>query len=387
MIYRCIRYYRSRPAALRTLAFSFPALAAFAALAPACTRVDRYLQGGESGGPASFAEPDAASSGDAEPGLVSYCPSNQCPSGHTTCASSRFPCDVDLSRDIDNCGSCGAHCRYNPPGATSSCIDGTCAMKCNALLTADCDGIVDNGCEVTLGTNDNCSACGDKCDPAAPCMFRRDTKPACGCGANLYCPTPEPVCVDGKLDDDNCGACGNVCPTPAAGFRMRLGCVDGQCGQLKCEKDWSSCDDDLDNGCETNLTTEENCGFCGNACSPDQRCVNTGLKYECLCREGWSLCGDQCVSFVDDANHCGGCGVKCNTGSYCSYGSCVARCPIGWADCNGDPTDGCETYIDADPRNCGVCGRACDGVAGQPCVGGQCVVEPCDQGEDGGTTR
>jgi hypothetical protein len=66
----------------------------------------------------------------------------------------------------------------------------------------------------------------------------------------------------------------------------------------------------------------------------------------------------------------------------CNYGTCSRHCIDGRADCNGNPSDDCETNIDNDPENCGGCGIVCDAVAGQACVGGRCVVEPCNS--DGG---
>ena len=54
-------------------------------------------------------------------------------------------------------------------------------------------------------------------------------------------------------------------------------------------------------------------------------------------------------------------------------------CNEGRADCNNSQSDGCEVNIDSDPRNCGACGHVCDAVAGQACVAGRCVVEPCAQ--------
>src|SRR5262249_33661012 len=51
--------------------------------------------------PAQFGGADAGF--DAEAGvthdLVTYCPSNKCPPGWTTCPTSRFPCDVNLRLD------------------------------------------------------------------------------------------------------------------------------------------------------------------------------------------------------------------------------------------------------------------------------------------------
>ena len=54
--------------------------------------------------PPAFASPDAEAS-DAARGLTQYCPSDECPPGHTTCPLSSFRCDVDLWTDRNNCGA------------------------------------------------------------------------------------------------------------------------------------------------------------------------------------------------------------------------------------------------------------------------------------------
>jgi len=43
-------------------------------------------------------------------------------------------------------------------------------------------------------------------------------------------------------------------------------------------------------------------------------------------------------------------------------GACtIAACDPGWADCNDDPTDGCEVDLSS-PSNCGACGTVCSGT-------------------------
>jgi hypothetical protein len=101
------------------------------------------------------------------------------------------------------------------------------------------------------------------------------------------------------------------------------------------------------------------------------------------------LCTGECVDLASNKDHCGTCGSACayNVGyaiEACVYGKCERTCTLGWGDCNGNRSDGCETHIAADPKNCGACGRVCDGIAGQACVDGQCMVEPCADLKDAG---
>jgi len=44
-------------------------------------------------------------------------------------------------------------------------------------------------------------------------------------------------------------------------------------------------------------------------------------------------------------------------------------CPAGVADCDLDPTNGCETDIFSSPSDCGACGKKCDGL----CLSGDCA--------------
>jgi serine/threonine protein kinase len=53
------------------------------------------------------------------------------------------------------------------------------------------------------------------------------------------------------------------------------------------------------------------------------------------------------------------------------------ECPQGFADCNGQHADGCETPIDKDPSSCGACGTACPHASGVGCVQGQCRITAC----------
>ncbi len=96
--------------------------------------------------------------------------------------------------------------------------------------------------------------------------------------------------------------------------------------------------------------------------------------------------GGYCADLLNDPDHCGGCMLACPYAGprqqrACDKGVCVVSCAEGFGDCNGDPTDGCETDLRSHPANCGACGVSCDLALGQPCVEGQCLVAPCDDPE------
>ncbi len=88
---------------------------------------------------------------------------------------------------------------------------------------------------------------------------------------------------------------------------------------------------------------------------------------------------DECAGrdFATDPANCGWCGNVCpdvNGGSTCEDGVCVIACSDGWADCNDDPRDGCETELST---NCGTC-AALEGVPGQGCGTCGSGVWACD---------
>jgi hypothetical protein len=168
---------------------------------------------------------------------------------------------------------------------------------------------------------------------------------------------------------------------------MRFGCKDSQCGKLKCEGGFADCNDDPADGCEINYATDvANCGGCGKKCAAGQRCSDA----ECQCAPSESDCTDdfgnsQCFNLDTDRSNCGACGHQCPfvtgpTKSVCRLGRCELECAAGYADCDGQAANGCETFVAADPRNCGACGVQCDLALGQPCVNSACNLAPCTEG-------
>jgi hypothetical protein len=85
-------------------------------------------------------------------------------------------------------------------------------------------------------------------------------------------------------------------------------------------------------------------------------------------------CGGGCVQLQTDPMNCGSCGRACAANDLCSAGACVpAGCPAGFADC--DATGDCETNVVSDTRHCGSCGNACSMANGNPlCMAGQCGI-------------
>lgn len=387
------------------LGLSSIALAAASCSSPESLGKGFDVDAGSSGPSFTGADASLTDAGAGE-GLTEYCPSSRCPAGWTACPGSLYPCDVNLLTDRNNCGQCGHVCPSGGVGGEKfECIEGKCVMACpGPPRNIDCDGLTDNGCETDSKSDDNCGGCGIKClDPAKPCVNHASV-PACGCpGELLLCNAPGfgRFCVSAQNDDRNCGACGRECNPDGSGAERPpntyFGCVKGQCDVPKCEQMFLDCDGNPFNGCETFALDDDNCGACGNVCAPGLACKGNRFGIPtCSCPGDQTYCplfcmGDiclagHCTDLASDRENCGGCGHACRapasvsqSASICSSGICQLQCNKGSADCNGNPLDDCEVNTDSDPQNCGACGRACDAVAGQACVRGQCVVEPCDQ--------
>ena len=105
------------------------------------------------------------------------------------------------------------------------------------------------------------------------------------------------------------------------------------------------------------------------------------ISYECpepyiTCSHLRGLCN---VNPKTDFNNCGGCENACPPSSgdwrvFCSEGECRLECMHMFGDCNGQPEDGCEVFLENDPLNCGACGKACK--QGEICWRAACGCPP-----------
>jgi len=116
----------------------------------------------------------------------------------------------------------------------------------------------------------------------------------------------------------------------------------------------------------------------GDGGTPD---ADTGAA---MCAPSETMCGSVCADTRTDPAHCGGCGMDCGdpfgATVTCTNGLCTSTCDEGFADCDSDDSNGCETDLASDDANCGACGAMCSGGS---CAASSCLVNPRGDGSDG----
>jgi hypothetical protein len=315
--------------------------------------------------------------------------SRACPTGQTCCGGG---C-VDPQANAAHCGGCGSVCAV--PNGAPACVNGTCAVdRCNGAF-ADCDGTAANGCEVNTQTAlAHCGACN------AACATRPNTAVVCEAGRCGYTCNPgfadcdgDPAngCeVDTRTSAAHCGACNRGCAPPNA----TGACVDSACTVAACSTGFGDCDANASNGCETDLRgAVANCGMCGRACPAAANTVPSCVTGTCAatCVAGFGECdGDRSngceTELANSVAHCGSCGRSCLTANVtaatCAGATCrITTCATGFADCDGNASNGCETDTRVSPGNCGMCGNACSVMGGAAtCRASVCAVASCNAG-------
>jgi len=284
--------------------------------------------------------------------------------GSGGCGVGLRPCGsecVDLAFDRENCGACGNVCK-----TTEVCKAGKCSSDCGTLT--QCTGEGGTKCVNTATDSANCGGCGKACPTGQLCSGGTC---APDCGADTRCPGAAPYCANLQNDVKNCGYCGNTCP---AGQE----CVTGSCA-LVCKAPESKCG----TSCTNTDTDPSNCGSCGRSCTLANATAGCagGACTVASCSTGYGNCdgvaSNGCeTNTATDVSNCGGCGTRCtvaNGSPGCAAGSCtVASCSSGFGNCDGTAANGCETNLNTNNSNCGMCGRTCP--SGQTCRSGSCAI-------------
>ncbi|MBI5543932.1 MAG: hypothetical protein HY901_08605 [Deltaproteobacteria bacterium] len=276
-----------------------------------------------------------------------------CPAGQSVCG----PECADLKTDSNHCGSCSTACDPSEACANGACYPRDCSSEeCqpnSVCFNATC---VEVGCV------------GVTCEAGRQCAGGRCLCPE----GRTECGT---ACVELEFDRQNCGACDQACTAGSACAKGR--CYPMDCDTQTCAPD-SVCFDDrctpeqcvgtsCPNGeaCEAAtgkctscgpLTTDRNCGACGNACPPGSACGQSRC-YPADCA-GWTCGpGEVCVENLCTPKLC--VAVSCPEGESCDphSGQCSSCGPL------------------TTEQDCGACGRSC--AAGERCAAGECYPRHC----------
>jgi hypothetical protein len=187
----------------------------------------------------------------------------------------------------------------------------------------------------------------------AQCTFNADCASGLICAAN-YCRTacgPNGTCPAGMRCEPVAGTALTVCA--ATTEEPRCAYASDCPAPLVCNRDGRcrpECREDYDCQVINPFTTcaEGSCAL---------RCTGNGADCDGLLRNGCE------VDTGRDVNHCGACGTVCRAGVNqsvrCEAGACAFTCAAGFADCDGNPGNGCEASLGA-ATSCGSCTTRCE---------------------------
>lgn len=164
------------------------------------------------------------------------------------------------------------------------------------------------------------------------------------------------------------GVCEPVPDSPSEECAGARGCPDAggfldgssDAGDTGADTGPRTCTDGCDDG---DPCTDDSCDEASDTC------ISTARSNGSTCGDSRTCCSGDCVRFDNDGLHCGGCGLACSDTEACLDSECACR--EGFADCDGDPRNGCEAELDRDLDHCGECGEVCEGST-PACLSGSC---------------
>jgi len=261
-------------------------------------------------------------------------------------------CEANLGSDSVNCGGCGNSCAVN-----EVCVSGVCVVRtedCSNGVDDDGDGLVD--CEdEECPSGLSCGVCAFEACSSSFDWFCESSPVTETCGTvecpDNYCVGNVPFvyadsCTKHCDGQGNCSDCScTAIEQPACGNNAF--CSSGSC--MDCAMGYGNCNLDPVDGCEIDLQIDEsNCGSCGNSCAVNEVCVSGTCQTIDLCDS-----------------------ISCGENSSCSNGIC--SCEIGYSNCDGSWSNGCETFGDCPECEEGIT-QECTTSSGcsgqQTCIGG-----------------
>jgi hypothetical protein len=337
------------------------------------------------------------------------------PSDCTACKNTNYQC-------VNNQLICG----YNASGALCTddgnfCTEDSCDGSGNCIHLQKPSG--------TACTDDGNECTNDVCDGTTGCTHPlKPTGTACTDDSNAC---TYDTCNGFGICTHPLKPSGTICATQntCSGTQLctSLSCSSaGQCTQpascTECPDTFGACGTPFCSGsaCGNTIQTGANCGttnclanFCvGNtpytyppSCS--KTCNALGSCADCTCTSSATTpCGTSkycstgaCISCSADsancdlnpsngceinlktnANNCGSCGNSCGQNTFCNQGSC--GCTADYGNCDSQWNNGCETNLKNNGSNCGSCGNTCPtGI----CSNSACVTIACNNNADCGT--
>ncbi len=317
-----------------------------------------------------------------------------------------------IDTSITNCGGCSRRCVRAVGGGAPTCTMGVCSSPCPFGQTS-CSGT----CVNTGNDPNNCGGCGTRCSPTQVCSMGTCTL-SCTAGFTNCSGT----CVDLTNNASSCGACGTSVLDARQrerelrvarlhlhlrhrlrrlqhdGVRRLRGPAHHDHALRSLRRD-VPCHRErhrrvLVGDVRHRLVQHRLRGLQrdGGRRLRDEH-ADVGLQLRWLwhrvprpqrdlgmrrgrlhrreLRRGLRQLRRRCSANGCEANlntslaHCGACGAACvagaNARATCATGTCRRTCDAGFADCNGNPADGCEANLAA-PTSCGSCTTMCSGA-------------------------
>ena len=294
---------------------------------------------------------------------------------------------ADIETNINNCGACNAVCA--PNNAVPACTNGVCGISSCLATFGNCDGNSFNGYETSLISLTNCVSCGTVCsrsNAASSCASGTCSISSCNGGFGNCDSNPANGCETPLNTLTDCNVCGTACSLSNA----VSSCESGTCFISSCNAGWADCDGNPANGCETSLNTLTNCGTCGIVCSlfnTISSCAS-GTCQLSSCNAGWDNCdgnpSNGCETPLNTLTDCASCGTACSLNNAipsCASGTCsLSSCNVGWGNCDGTQANGCETPLNT-LTNCGSCASTCSlNNVISSCATGSCILSSCNTG-------
>jgi hypothetical protein len=250
---------------------------------------------------------------------------------------------------------------------------------------ADCNGNGADGCEANLGTSPlHCGACGNACSVAnatAACAGGACAVGACNLGFGDCDGSAANGCETLLTTNQDCGACGVACALPHGA----ASCTTGTCTLTSCQAGYHDCDGNPGNGCEA------------MPCANLSHCASNAGCQSGVCQGGFCatpICNDGVQNGAETAVDCGGScspcavGQTCNLGADCQSGVCqggVCAAPT----CVDAVANGAETATDCGGPSCPACADGLTCAVGADCqsgvcTGGHCQAPVCNDGVKNG---